>query len=522
MPVWVDGVYFGLHAKNLLNGGVLGRELFFLGPPGMVWIQAAIRSTLGTRPEAIRAVDLVIAVCVFFLLIHCLRPHLRASAKVWLLLTLCVFYLSTSEMCHCQPDFWMLLPTLGALELRRRQVAELTVPPYQVSRVASRGLLEGVLWGSAFLIKPQILVVAIVCYLISVVELARAPGPRPRRLCLDFISVALGGLTTLGSWLAWLWSTGGWPYFWTAYQSWGAEYYSTFRIANAQRALLCLVQLFPWGLINALAVPLALASILRWLLRRPNSNQPQHEFGAILLCACYLAFLYQAAFIQFGLSYHLVGSTLLGLTVLFGRPFVTSGRLWSRAVLAGIGIAFAVQSPIFRPDRLALWTSCWQGGSPKLYDRLALESSKLGAEVDYEALAQVADYLRKQGVHDGELTSYHNHLLRLCDDLGVRPSTRFPWIENMVFFFPSHSEAVREEIARSRQRFLVTDLRVAGLSGPQAESPGSSQLPVLPAEFPSDWLERYPWSEPIVFRAGRYLVHSVAGRPVGPLTARRP
>jgi hypothetical protein len=31
----------------------------------------------------------------------------------------------------------------------------------------------------------------------------------------------------------------------------------------------------------------------------------------------------------------------------------------------------------------------------------------------------------------------------------------------------------------------------------------------LPPDFPDQWRDVFPWSEPILFRAGRYVVHRV-------------
>ena len=74
----------------------------------------------------------------------------------------------------------------------------------------------------------------------------------------------------------------------------------------------------------------------------------------------------------------------------------------------------------------------------------------------------------------------------------------------------------------SGQRYLITDLADAGLSKDQTEAISAAGPLNLPPDFPADLRDFYPWSEPIIFRSRRYLVHGVEGRPVGELTGSRP
>jgi hypothetical protein len=94
-----------------------------------------------------------------------------------------------------------------------------------------------------------------------------------------------------------------------------------------------------------------------------------------------------------------------------------------------------------------------------------------------------------------------------------------------LYFFPNHdAREMRDELAASRQRFVVTDVRdylISRLTEEQAraERPGAPLAP--PSDFPAALAQQYPWSEPVVFRAGRYLVHHAAG-PVPNLSPPRP
>jgi hypothetical protein len=183
-------------------------------------------------------------------------------------------------------------------------------------------------------------------------------------------------------------------------------------------------------------------------------------------------------------------------------------------VLAALVMA---KSLVFEAPRLALWGRCWrEGSSPEVRNGLALI---VGFDAtDWIHLARVAEFLRGEGVRDGELTCYHRGTIPLYLELGVQPSTRLVWIDILVHFFPGHMDEMRSELAHSGQRYLVSDL-----GGPRSLDPalavsgGKDQPLALPPGFPRDWATHYPWSEPVVFRSGRYLVHRATG-PVGTLT----
>ena len=124
-------------------------------------------------------------------------------------------------------------------------------------------------------------------------------------------------------------------------------------------------------------------------------------------------------------------------------------------------------------------------------------------------LQRVADYLRGRHVGNGEVTCYHNSTHPLYLALGVKPSTPYLHLDTFRGHFPSHLQEIESAIANSGQRFLVSDLRVVGLSERQAEAAGSAGPLTLPPRIDPERLRRYPWTEPIVFRAGRYVVHEV-------------
>jgi hypothetical protein len=132
----------------------------------------------------------------------------------------------------------------------------------------------------------------------------------------------------------------------------------------------------------------------------------------------------------------------------------------------------------------------------------------------YARLEQVAHYLRTQGVGDGEVlcSSSTTHLLYL--DLNLRPAVPYAHFETVVALFPRHNDLIREQVSHGGQRYVVSDLRSLLRSPADAAAEQPGQPLALPPQFPPEWANVYPWSEPVVFRQGPYLVHRVTGPPL--------
>jgi hypothetical protein len=105
-------------------------------------------------------------------------------------------------------------------------------------------------------------------------------------------------------------------------------------------------------------------------------------------------------------------------------------------------------------------------------------------------LARVADYLRRQQAADRDVLCYGGGTLPLYHELGLRPPTRFFFPTFSELLFRDHTAAIRAELRAGPQRYIVTDL---------GESPLRARL-----------AGRWPYGEPVVFRAGRYCVHRVS------------
>jgi hypothetical protein len=504
MPLWPDVSLYDVCARNLLDGGVPYRDAFDNNLPGIVWLHALIRWLLGWSSEAIRLVDLLIVAAIVYLLVRWLRLLGRSrAAQVWTAVVLFGFYFSTSEFNHCQRDTWMLLPALVALDLRRRQVARLAGRVTDPRPALRWGLVEGLCWGAALWIKPHVILPALLCWGASAMLIGRG-SDRGGKLVTDAVGLLAGGILagTLG--IAWLLGTGAWADFTDVFVGWNREYFPG-RVPLARRALDCFTLLRPWGLVQLAAVPLAVFLLDRaWPgpARAGASERPAAPGPQTLLAGLYLGWLLQVIFWQHGYEYVHVPLVLLGLTLVAAWDW-SAWHVRKIALAAFVGWA-ALVHPMFQLQRSRCWFLCWtEGSSPQVRDRLTLAGL-----ADWTALDRVETFLRDQHLGPRELTCYDWKIPCVYVDLGVKPSTRFVFLNSALVWFPRHREVIRKTVADSPGHFVVSDLTDAGLSPGQAAEGSPTALP--PA-FPEKAKDVFPWSEPIIFRSGRYAVHQVKG-----------
>jgi hypothetical protein len=500
MPLWADPIQYDLAARNVLGGGVHYRDISDVNLPGMVWVHIAIRGLLGWSFVALRAADLVLVAGVVWLLVGWWgSDRFSGAARLWTSALLFAFYLSTSEMCHAQRDTWLLLPALSALYVRRRRLGPLTADRLATRRVALSGIAEGLLWGAAFWIKPHVAVPALACWLLSVIVLVRTTRGAWRRLLIDTSWVLLGALLIGAAGTVWLWLSGAWPYFVESCFVWTRGYYAH-SPPFLPRTRDLLTRFFPWGCLHLAALPLAIWTVVRTCVG-PIRNAPAGLQA--LLAAGYLGWCFQVHFLQLPHEYAWVPPTLLAITVLCGQVLAAGQAPVSRFALALFAVIALSGHPMLASGRLDLWPGCWQGGkSAVLRDRLTLATNP--NRPSWQELEQVTAFLRGQHVQDGELTCNPASTQALLMGLGVRPATRYVNYDVMVSYFPERVEPIRQELSASRQRFVVSDLDVFDLSPPPGK-PGSE-----------DVSRAFPWTEPVVFRTRRYVVHRVTG-PVGRL-----
>jgi hypothetical protein len=431
LPPDNDVVLFDLCAREVFAGGALYRDAFENNLPGMLWWQSAVRTVLGWRSEAIRVADLlIVGGCVWLL------ARWAPEGRLGVGLVLTAFYLSTSEWCHAQRDVWMLLPVLLAVRWRRRQV--------ESAFSFTRAVGEGLLWGIAVWIKPFVLLPALACFL--------AVRPPFRRQALaDVIGLLLGGLLAGAGGLAWLAACGSWADFWDVQLVWNREY-ASHDYSAGQRGLVwagLFIRFFPWLLLHVAAVPIAVG----WLAQR----EPTHRR---LLAALYLGWLAQVVLLQHTWDYLHVPPLLLALTVV-AQEAARSATAKRLALGTFLAICLIVRLLPLTADRLSTWADCLREGSTaRLRDRLSL----LG-KVRWQDLESVRDFLRGEGVADGELTCLNMHAMPLLLDLEVRPATRFLVLQNVLVVFARQRPRVFAELADSRQRFLVLDVNWTAWKG---------------------------------------------------------
>lgn len=502
MPPWVDTSFFDVCARTVLEGRPVYREILVHGPPGMVLAVAEVRRLCGWRSEVLGLADLaVVGGAIGLLAWRCLPVGVPKAARLWTAVGLLLVYTSTTEWGHCQPDPWMLLPGLVGLSLWQPLRASST------ARGASgpsrpRLLLGGLCWSVAAVFKPFVVVPAVGCWLGA---MATSPGPARSRWLARGAWALAGALVPVAVTASWLQFSDNWPDFLAGVAGdWNRDYYLT-SAGWSERVHNLVVVLWPWGLLQLVAVPAAVAGLVRHGRSWPLvACRPE-------VAGCYLGWFLQAHFIQRQTPYQVLPAVLLAWTVL-------SGEVWPRRLLLVAILGWsACCHPLLQADRLILWPRCWREGStPEVRDLLTLEADSFVAP-SWRELERVQSFLAGRGVGDRELTCYSLSTVPLYVELGVRPSTRFVLLHTALEFFPSARPRIARELAESPQRYVVNDLRQVRVEGreltreeAEVEAPGRPLA--LPPAVPAGVSGFFPFNMPIVYRAGRYVVHEVPSR----------
>jgi hypothetical protein len=491
MPLDADVSLWDLYAQIVHDGGVAYRDLLENNFPGMLWAHLAVRSAFGWRSEVLRSADVAIVATIIVLLVRWLPAGSSLAWRLFTALVLASFYLTTSEWCHCQRDTWMLLPALFALGLREPQLQELTSFRTRFPTVVARGVMEGVLWGAAFWVKPHVAVPCVLCWLVGARQVARAVPGRLRWLACDGFAVVAGGALAGAAGIAWLVTTGAWADFWDVMTVWNREYVGF----NAGRDVGWLyyvapgIRMAPWPFVHFAALPVAVSVLFR---REPASRQ--------LLAALYLGWLGQAVVLQHVYDYVHVPPLLLGVTVLCQQVVVSTPGLLRTLAVALLVLGVGTRLPAVTAHRLAAWPDCWHDGSSiAMRDRLATLPL-----MSWDELDQVQTFLTAQGVGDGELTTLSMRTVPLYRQLGVRPASRYVFLENILLFFVRQRDRVCGDLAASHQRFVVCDVVTTRWRLPADESRAAGPRWRLPDPESTP----YP-RQGLVFRAGRYAVYAV-------------
>ncbi len=516
MPLATDVVLYDVQAEAVLNGGTLYQDIFETNLPGIVWLHMLVRPLIGMSSDALRCVDLLL----FTGTVTCLalwnrRNHLSVTGGLWIAIALFAFYFSLSEWCHFQRDTIILLPSLGALWMRRKQIDRVSGED-EVKSTALWGYayLEGLLWATAFWIKPFVAVPAICVWLGSVLMMRGK-----KRALIDFSGLLAGGVFLGGVGIAWLWQNGAWPWFLDTFLNWNPEYVTARKAGwNFLRFAQFLYRFYPWFLLHLCAVPLALIMLVNAWKSHRNAESLETLSPELrdecLLSLMYLGWMVQSMAFQHLFDYVHPPSHLLAITVIGGYlgsrySQHTLGWGWKSGIALFL-LLVLLTFPAFKPDRVRLWKTCLlQSSNAELKARLALL-----AQVDWEDLEAVKQFLAEQGLKDGELHCYNSTLIYLYPELNLRPATRYVFFDSILVFCYSHRKELHQSLVESPQKFIVTDLIESGFNRETANAPAENPERNVPPQYPISLGGVYPWSQKVVFRSGRYLVHRVE-RPLG-------
>ncbi len=508
LPLWVDVSLYDVCARTMLEGGVHYRDTFDTNPPGMPWVHCVIRGLLGWRSETIRIVDLLVVGTSCWLLLQWQSlVGLSRAQRGWTAFLLAFFYLSTTEFEHCQRDVWMLLPALLALHLRRRQVERMNAATY--GKIFGWGVLEGIVWASLIWFKPHLLVPILACWVVSTIEMRRRGVSLAFRIA-DGVGVLVGGLLVGGLGCLLLVISGSWPYFWTVMLNWDPEYVLYMRRprAHLNRLLLWAFQSTPWSWLHLVIIPIAMRHVLRWT-RWSESEKSPRTFLVCLASTLYLSWFLQAAILQYPHDYVMTPTVLLGIWILTLDLAQRPWSWWLILVLFILGINGIRGNRLFSSRQLCLWGRCWREGSaPALRDEITRVSPSI-ATTDWEDLENVADFLRTLDLKDRELTCFNDGTHPLYLKLHLQPSTPFLQWTPIQFIFVQHHNEVLTLLQHSQQRYVVSDLLLPMGGSPEVLNYPPQRISTLPEGFPEQFRNTFPYSEPVLFRSGRYLVHQV-------------
>jgi hypothetical protein len=251
-----------------------------------------------------------------------------------------------------------------------------------------------------------------------------------------------------------------------------------------------------------------------WTLARSFSGKSGSDASAPAFAGFYLGWLFQATYIQHQLAYQMVPGVILSLTLLAGAESTLLGER-HRGLKGALGLcAFGfivwclVCHPLLAPARIKVWSRCWsEGSSAEIRNALTVETDL--ASPDWVRLDQIETFLRGKHLRNHQLTCYAPSTIHVYRDLDIKPSTRFVLLMPAMGMFQGHRVEIADEVRRSPERYILSDMVLLGVSRPKANrgDHNLSELPPPGRNAPPDYKERYPYIFPPIFRAGRYLVH---------------
>ena len=197
----------------------------------------------------------------------------------------------------------------------------------------------------------------------------------------------------------------------------------------------------------------------------------------------------------------------------FAQP--ERSRRW-RSVVFAFGLLVVLQSPLLKPQRAKLWWACMKqpfrasfSERAKLQDRLALLPNPHRGHLE-----RVAEFLSQKQPGHREVNVLNSDLVGLYARLNLRPPTRFVYVWELLLYFPQQRDLIMSDLVNSGHRYVVSDLVSCGMSPADAWEVGPDGPYAPPPKYRANQRGGYPWSHPVIYRSGPYMVHEVTG-PIG-------
>lgn len=503
MPETNDAEMFDLQAWLVSNGGVLYRDVLEPNLPGVVWIHLMVRAVAGSSAEALIAFDLLSFTLLMSLVFRLMKMAGSSGGNaMWTVLGCSLFYLSTSEWCHCQRDMWMLSTAMAGVYLRLKQ-RERMESACAGGRFVLWGLAEGFVWGVGIWIKPYVLFVIIAVWLCC---LSRSAGLR--RSLADSMGLLAGGVIAGGLGFAWLVATGAWPHLLDTMLNWNPRYLKAGRENwDYVRFKEMVIRFRPWFLLHLAAVPVSLRQLKNRVTRASDSAGVRVSVVAPVVASVYLVWIGQSFLLQHLFDYVHAPGIILAIVVCADAVAGLANGSAARWLVGLFGVAAVAWSPILKPGLLPVWRECVSGEvSPETQDKLTQFDNPRRTD-----LHAVAKFLRDHNVRDREVLIFNSDAVSLYRRMNLKPPSRYPYFfETLVFFPDRQAETIREAMA-SAPRFIVVDLvSCQVMSSEEAHAVGPAGAHFPPPKYKAR--QSFPWNYPVVFRSGSWLVLAVPGR----------
>jgi hypothetical protein len=148
-----------------------------------------------------------------------------------------------------------------------------------------------------------------------------------------------------------------------------------------------------------------------------------------------------------------------------------------------------------------------------LKDQVSLYKHQfLGHTTTWTELEQVSNYLRSQGVADGDVLCFDATTGRLQLQLGLSQPTRYIYASVYLTCFVQHRETIYKELMAGAKRYIVTDSLDPNRYDTKPGAAPIARWVIMSTEYPPNYPDWWPYSEPVVFSSGRYQVHEVSSR----------